>query len=251
VGQANINTLDTADHGVRHVPCFAIMTKMRDLFGIVTDTLLRSYHDRLRRPADPAATLDVLLSAQRDLHRRLANAGQPLSDFEKRSTLALHLAGRAEAAALSTFTIAYPAPAQQTFEHLGAHLRAQAPQATLSGTGFAVLVAGAPPRDFAATIAHAVDIAVGHALAARGDNARHHTAPAAIPLDSPTHYCYVHGHEMRHSGSSCHKLGSETTHVAAKGAARSPTDVPAGVPPGNTSFRAQRNEAQNTRSKGA
>ena len=83
IGPDNINIISEPRVGTRNITSNQLMELMRELYGAPDATTISAWTEELNRPHASDNTLVKTMSRQRHLHTKLADAGQPMSEFEK------------------------------------------------------------------------------------------------------------------------------------------------------------------------
>jgi hypothetical protein len=158
-----------------------------------------------------ADTISGIIARHRHIHDQFQTSNQAFSEYQKctyfRNAIAHHTNMRA---AYESYFISTPLIGDQNFSALTTHIATQAPNFTTTATdmGYAASItsAGIAPDYLQSSAFTAL-------LTRTVQQALTPSTPAPRKADSgikkTTHYCYLHGHNNTHHGSTCFKMLAE------------------------------------------
>ena len=243
IGPDNINIISEPRVGTRNITSTQLMELMRELmrelYGAPDATTISAWTEELNRPHASDNTVVKTMSRQRHLHTKLADAGQPMSEFEKIKLFEKSVENYAGALKLvRMYKEREPLVRDQLFLDLMTLVILHEPSLTTGAMGFSASAA-ISRSEVEALIARSVEDAYARGLAAgaRGSGpgrsgGRGGRGGRGPPLGGRgrglvRNYCHLHGYDG-HTSSRCYTMAADTaTYSSAMRAATSHT-LPAG-----------------------
>jgi hypothetical protein len=199
--------------GIAHLTLQQIVSHIRATYGIMSPAALADLQQYFRQPMRPSVSIEAVFSEHEGFHIASANAGAPLSEFEKVQCLSCAVAGQPHYDfAITAYRHSHPTVAARTFAHLrGALLDAGRNAPT--GDPSMGLTAMAAPRSAYGVASQPVDPvsaarsprpSSGAATPLSGTESGGTAAVALAASRAPrTHeYCWYHGN-CGHPGATC------------------------------------------------
>jgi hypothetical protein len=240
----DISEMSDPIYGMMLVTLQEIFTHVEIKHGTLNQEDLEVIYATLRAVKSPSSDFSALAETHRNLHRLLAGAGQPCAEFDKTqhyiNAIKDDPSGRE---AVNIFIRNHPLVANRTFVDLVATVLLHAPTiiSSTSSLGYSnalatttvVTALAAAPTDESALKQQIAklqkDLAATHNRT-KGPPRAHGSAPAKT---GALHYCWVHGYQYSHLGSTCKVMLNDKKYTVQQKAAADPTN-PAG---GNTAIK--------------
>ena len=211
-----------------HVTPEQLLAHITILHGTLDNTDYTQLTLTLSTTMTTTDTISGIVARHRQIHDQFQTSNQAFSEYQKctyfRNAIAHHTNMRA---AYESYLISTPLIGEQTFAALTTHIAQQAPNFTTTAAdmGYAAsTIAAITAPDYFQSPAFAALLTrtVQQAL----------SPPTPVPRKADsgtkktTHYCYLHGHNNTHHGSTCFKmLADSTTYTDAHVSATTPSAV--------------------------
>ncbi len=229
IGPSNVALIKQPDVGTSNRSCAYIMNFVRPRFSMANSTTIKAWKAQLIEPHSSANTLDSLIAKHKDIHDRLAQAQQPLSEFDRFDhfeTATKHSVGITKL--IESYKHEEPRLEDQTFLALMDHLIVHESELTTGTMGFSAQAnATVTMSQVEALIAQSArgEYARGLADGARGAGSgrhggrggRHNSSTPAGRGRGPgvaRNYCYLHGYDG-HPSSRCYTMAADTVTYSA------------------------------------
>ena len=239
LGDDDISALSDDQYGLMFVTLAELHAATELKHGTLNQDDIKIIKASLREPKLPSSDYSALAERHRNLHRLLAAAGQPCSEYDKTDFYTNALQDDHQGReAVTIFLRLHPLVADRRFVDLVAIVLLHAPTTafTTSSLGYSNAMA-------TSTVASALAVApmdesalkqqiakLQKDLAAATNRTR--GAPRA-PVSTPAktgalHYCWVHGYQYSHLGSACKVMLNDKKYTAQQKAAIDPQNPTGG-----------------------
>lgn len=242
IGPDNIDIIKEDRVGVRNLGPNQIMESMRDLYSAVDSSTIIAWTKAMEQPHSSSNKLVKTMSTQRQLHVKLADANQPLSEFAKINNFAASIASFSGALELlKDYKKLNPRVEDQNFFDLMTHVIVHEPLMTTGSMGFSANAVMTEERvKSMISESRAEAYAQGLAAGMRGSGtgrfggrggsrggSRGGRGGQGVPTgrgraSGPVRrYCHLHGYDG-HTSPRCYQMGADpATFTAAMRAATS------------------------------
>ena len=216
-------------HALLHVTAKAIFAHIIVLHGTLDNADYVQLLGTLNNTMTATDTVSSIVATHRLVHQQLAAAQQPINNYQQCFYFKAATAHNIQVVkAINSYLVSVPAIAQQTFDALTTYVVQQTPNfiPTAASMGYTATATAVTTEDailaspaFAALLQRAIQLALPTGQ---------RSAPSGTQKP-PTHYCYHHGHNTSHHGTTCTvMLANPERYLPSHLAATTPTAVPNG-----------------------
>lgn len=198
--------------GIAHLTLEQIVSHIRETYGVMSPAALADLQVYFRQPMRASASIEAVIAEHEGFHIAAANAGAPLSEFDKVQCLSSAVAGQSHYAfAISAYQHNHPTVAARTFAYLRGALLDAGRNAPTADPSMGLTAMAAPHSAYGAATQSTDPVPANHSPSANNGAATLVSAPsggtAAVALAAAraprTHqYCWYHGN-CGHLGAAC------------------------------------------------